>query len=728
MKLRNKIITGMVLIFLISVLLGAYGFYSINKISHLSTEQATQQELANIVFNILKSHLEWQQNLSFTVFKGSTFTGMLDPTACTLGQWISGNGPQVNDATILDLLKQVEEPHRQMHISAQQVINFIESGDSEAAQALFVNTIIANSSQTITILDEGLNQFQNIAEQRKQYLDEFVLLSKIITVVLLLVGVILSLILSIVITRSVMRPIRMLTRVAENVSNGNFQDNFLYEIDDEVGRLSRSFIDLKSNFYVLISEIKKLSEQHKLGNIDTRIDSSQFNGEFRNVVESVNNMATDYIEDMLLILGNMQKYAEGDFSAKLKPLPGGKVLANEIMDSVSGNLSKVKHSVTSLSDLILNGDFSKSFDPTEFEGDWINLIEGLNHVINAVSGPVNELSNIMTEMSNGNLNVRVEGDYKGKFKKLKDTVNASNEVIHSYVEEVSDNLRKMSEGDLTIKISREYVGEFSSIKQSLNSITETLSRTVTEILLTSDQVLLGAKEVAETSMSLEEGSSHQTDGIKSLTSCVDQIGNATEMNTQNAIDANALSSESVENAKNGDTEMKNMITSIHDIKESSYNISKVIKVIEDIAFQTNLLALNAAVEAARAGVHGKGFSVVAEEVRNLATRSQSAANDIVKLIEGSISLVDTGTKSAEATSQALNRIVTDIDLISGIVSKTHDSSQEQAGIMSIVVNELQELSQLLEKNSLISIKSVATAEELSTQAQILREMMGFFKV
>ena len=727
MKLQSKIIMSMVSVVLISVLLGIYGLYSINKISHLSTEQANQQELANMVFDILKSHLEWQQNLSFAVFKGIPFTGTLDPTACTLGKWISGE-MQVDDAIILDLLRQVEEPHHQIHTFAQQVVSLVESGELEAAQALFVDKIIANLTTTIGILDGGLKQFQQLAEQRKEYLDEFVMLSKTVMVVLILFGIILSLVLNIIITRSIMRPIRMLTKTAENVSNGNFQDNFLHEVDDEVGRLSRSFIELKSNFYVLISEIKKLSEQHKLGNIDMRIDSSQFNGEFKNVTESVNNMATDYIEDMLVILGAMQKCAEGDFSAKLKPLPGGKTLANEIMDSVSGNLSNVRHSVVSLSDLILEGDFSKKFDSTEFKGDWINLIEGLNHVINTVSTPVKELSNIMTEISNGNLNVRMEGHYKGEFKKLKDTVNNSNEVIYSYVEEVTDNLRKMAEGDLTIKISREYVGEFSSIKQSLNSITETLSRTVSEILLTSDQVLLGAKEVAETSMSLEEGSSHQTDGIKSLTGCVDQIGDATEMNTQNAINANVLSAESVENAGNGNTEMQKMLTAIHDIKESSNNISKGIKVIGDIAFQTNLLALNTAVEAARAGVHGKGFSVVAEEVRNLAARSQSAANDITKLIEESILLVDTGTKSAKATSEALNKIVTDINLISGIISKTRDSSQDQAGIMSIVSNELQGLSQLIENNSLISIKSVATAEELSTQAEILREMMRFFKV
>ena len=728
MKVQHKIILGMVTISLIAVLLGGYGFYSINKISRLSTDQTNQQELANSVFDILKAHMEWQQNLSLTAFKGVAFSGALDPTACTLGKWISHKDEGNLDPIISELLKQVEEPHRQMHTTAQYLIHFVEDGDMLSAQSLFTDEIVGKTSETVKILDNGLNQFQEQSNERKEYLHEFVFLSQIVIAILIFSGVLLSLILSTGIVRSVMKPIRMLTKTARNVSNGNFQDSFSYEVNDDIGKLSQSFMELKDKFHLLVAEIDILSKQHELGHINVRIDALQFSGEFRNVAEGVNGLTKSYIDDILIILDTMQKYAEGDFTAKLKPLPGEKILANKVLDSVSDSLSGVRNNIQSLSELILKGDLSQTFDSTKFKGDWASLIDGLNGVVHAIRAPLNELSDIMVQMSEGNLDIKIVGDYEGEFKKLKDTVNDTNKIIYSYVKEVTEELQKMAQGDLTIRISREYIGEFSSIKTSLNAITETLSRTVSEILLMADQVSIGAQVVAETSTALAGSLSEQISSMKELTKSASEISNTTESTMQSTLTANVLSSNAVTNAESGGGEMQNMLTAMHAIEDSSGKISEVIKVIRDISFQTNLLALNAAVEAARAGVHGKGFAVVAEEVRNLASRSQSAAKNTEQLIGDSISLVNQGVESAGTASDALNTLITDINSISDIISKTRDSSQEQAKIMSIVGGDIAKLSHLIEGDYTTSDKSVAVAEELSAQAEELREMMRFFKI
>ena len=251
---------------------------------------------------------------------------------------------------------------------------------------------------------------------------------------------------------------------------------------------------------------------------------------------------------------------------------------------------------------------------------------------------------------------------------------------------------------------------------------------MSEISAASSQVLSGAKQISTSAMDLANGASEQASSVQELNASVDLISQQTNQNAENAENANELSNRSTQNARDGNEDMKKMLESMMQIKESSSNISRIIKVIQDIAFQTNLLSLNAAVEAARAGEHGKGFSVVAEEVRNLAARSQTAATETTGLIEDSIERVETGSEIAESTAEALDVIVNNANEILQIINSISTSSKGQAEAISQVSIGLQQISNVVQSNSAVSEETAAAAEELNSQAELLQELVTYFKL
>ena len=282
-------------------------------------------------------------------------------------------------------------------------------------------------------------------------------------------------------------------------------------------------------------------------------------------------------------------------------------------------------------------------------------------------------------------------------------------------------------GDLSQSVQVRNGDEIGQLAAAIERMRQNLQQSMSEIHMAADQVAAGARNVSDASVSLSQGAAEQASSVEELSSSISEISSQTASNAENAEQAHTLTEQARQQAKVGDGDMKEMLQAMDAINVSSTNISKIIKVIDEIAFQTNILALNAAVEAARAGQHGKGFAVVAEEVRNLAARSAKAAKETTDMIEDSIAKVESGRTIAQKTAEALQAIMQHVEEVTDIVGSIAKASNEQKLALAQIDQGVTQVSQVVQANSATSEEAASASEQLSAQAERLKETAGRFR-
>ena len=317
----------------------------------------------------------------------------------------------------------------------------------------------------------------------------------------------------------------------------------------------------------------------------------------------------------------------------------------------------------------------------------------------------------------------------GEFSKIKDEIGQSIAASASFVDHVTNIARELeviSGGDLSRDIKP--LSDSDTMGKSLQDMVGSLNNMFSEINSSTAQVSVGSKQIADGAQSLAQGSTQQAASVQELSASISEISKKTKVNAEMAHKASALAGTIKDNAEKGSRQMDEMMVAVNDINQASQSISKVIKVIDDIAFQTNILALNAAVEAARAGQHGKGFAVVAEEVRNLAAKSAEAAKDTGILIADSMEKAVLGSRIAGETSESLAEIVSGINESSQIVTEIALSSEVQSSDISQINNGIDQVAQVVQQNSATAEESAAASEEMSGQSDMLEKMIAQFKL
>ena len=351
-------------------------------------------------------------------------------------------------------------------------------------------------------------------------------------------------------------------------------------------------------------------------------------------------------------------------------------------------------------------------------------------IIRGIKLPIFEIEQAASRMAQGDLDIDISYTSKDELGVLSDQVRELIRKLQMIIDDENKFLAQMATGDFTVDSTceTEYTGGFQPLLTSFRAIAEKLNHTILQISESSAQVASGSDQVSSGAQALSQGATEQASSVEELAATINEISEKVKQNADNARQANQMAGTVGDEMHMSNQKMQEMIQAMNDISHCSDEISKIIKTIEDIAFQTNILALNAAVEAARAGTAGKGFAVVADEVRNLAGKSAEASKNTSVLIENSLKAVENGTLIADETAKSLLQTVKGVEEVTNIISQISEASNNQAEAIAQITMGIDQISSVVQTNSATAQESAAASEELSSQSQLMKDLVGRFRL
>ena len=354
----------------------------------------------------------------------------------------------------------------------------------------------------------------------------------------------------------------------------------------------------------------------------------------------------------------------------------------------------------------------------------------------AQNGILDKLDDLQSEKS-AMLDAGVKGDMAGAQKHLDekvlpllDTVSADADRLFQKESQTATEHADQAMGMvsparfLSMTMMLLVVGVAAVVVWMVRGISKMLSESVSELRDSAEQVASAATQVSSSSQSLAQGSSEQAATLQETSASAEEISSMARKNTDSSRETAQLLAQSQEKVILANQHLADMVLSMNDITESSGKISKIIKVIDEIAFQTNILALNAAVEAARAGEAGMGFAVVADEVRSLAQRSAQAAKDTATLIEDSIAKSSEGKGKVDQVAEAIRAVTEDTARIKVMVDEVSLGSEEQSSGMEQIGKAIMQMEQVTQTTAASAEQSAAAAQQLNAQSSTMKEVVS----
>ncbi|HRT67660.1 MAG TPA: methyl-accepting chemotaxis protein, partial [Bacteroidota bacterium] len=513
--------------------------------------------------------------------------------------------------------------------SRQQYLNLIKEGDLTSAHQTYNKSLIPLQNDYRTLLTQ-YSQYEKKEIEKVQSDSQKKFSSSLTTLITLgIISVVVCIIMSIYLSSTIRKPIKNASNISQKIADGSMDAIDMKTINkDEFLPLFESLNVMITTISTVIDEIRKATKQLTDGVLSYRVDQSIFKGDYQLLIKEFNAAVEEMARPLRVITNFVDQLAKGEIPDLITSDEKGEY---KISKDAINNLINTNKEIIGLATKISKGDINVQLAKRSADD---KLVEALENMVQTLKYLMQDINEIAQNAANGKLDFEVDSSkYEGEFKDIIVSFLNTIESFKSPIKEMLNILQNLADGNLTQMMNGDYRGDFARLKDTTNATINSLNELIYQVQISAEEVSQGAMQVSAASQALSQGATEQAASLEEITSSTTQVASQTRVNAENAHQAQVHTNETKQNADNGSKQMKELVDAMNQINLSSENISKIIRVIDEIAFQTNLLALNAAVEAARAERFGKGFAVVAEEVRNLAQRSAQAAKDTAVIIE-----------------------------------------------------------------------------------------------
>ncbi|MBK8014120.1 MAG: Cache 3/Cache 2 fusion domain-containing protein [Deltaproteobacteria bacterium] len=571
-----------------------------------------------------------------------------------------------------------------------------------------------------------------------------------------------------------MRPLRDLVYAADRVSRGDLDLDLDAEGSDEVAEVTRALGGVVENVGRLVGDANQLLEGALEGELGRRADPGAHAGGFRRVIEGMNST----LDAVSVPIGTTARYldriARGDLPTSIpEAFVGDFVHLKTSLERSLAALRLLDGGIRETVDAQGHGRISARCAVEGLDGAYRELALGVNRALDAVILPLlqatdlikryaaGDLSQTMPELPNeqavlseavngiqanvmallrdaeilvqgavaGNLSLRADVSiHRGDYRKIVEGINATMSALVEPVHEARRVLDEIGQFDLRARVKGDYEGEHAQIKNAVNSAAGVLDHALQQVSAAAAQVSVASEKIAGSSQLVAAGASQQAAALEQTAASLEEMASKTRENTASTVNAKRLAERATSSAESGQVVVERMVGSMERIRGAAESTAQIIRDINEIAFQTNLLALNAAVEAARAGDAGRGFSVVAEEVRNLALRSKGAAERTEALIKESVVLAIEGGEMSTEVNKTLLEIAQAVHDVQGVVHMIAEASEHQAMGIEQVTRAVTEMDRTVQQSAESAEQSSSAAQDMASQARDLADTVKRFKL